>query len=42
MVITGATAGWPAHQRWTQEQLLQVYADHKFKVRARGWTKQQA
>ena len=32
VVVTGLTDEWPAATHWTEEQLLEKYADHKFKV----------
>lgn len=32
-VITGLTDDWPASKRWTPEELLKHYRDHRFKVR---------
>jgi hypothetical protein len=37
LIVTGLLDEWPAQQEWTEEKLLEHYADHKFKVRVGGW-----
>ena len=37
VIITGLTDIWPAQtEMWTEDQLLQRFGDHKFKVRRAG------
>lgn len=34
VVITGLTDSWKAKTEWTEDRLLQRFADHKFKVQS--------